>query len=120
MNVPRRDGARKPFSFSRTKKSNTAATPVKKPSNSGADFFEDMKAKGAATPEGQARTAALDKKLARNSWESNNSRVRQKLDNDAKDKSFADNKEADRIKRKNSSGGTVTAEGGRAIDTGRM
>jgi hypothetical protein len=121
MNVPRRDGSRKPFRFSRTKQSNTAAAPVKKPVRSDDEFFADSSAKYKASPEGQAFNASIDKKLAKNAWESNNSRVRSKLDADASAKSDAEYKQSEGNKKKFQGGGNmVTAEGGKAISTERM
>jgi hypothetical protein len=121
MNVPRRDGARKPFRFSRTKKSNDSAAPAKKTVRSDNEWFADRSKEQAATPEGKARTAALDKTLAKNAWESNNSKVRSKLDADASAKSDAEYKQSESNKKKfQGSGNMVTAEGGKAISTERM
>jgi len=121
VNVPRRDGARKPFRFNRTKKSETSAQPAKKSVRSDDEFFADMSAKYKASPEGQAFSASIDKKLAKNAWESNNSKVRSKLDADASAKSDAEYKQSQSNKKKFQGGGNmVTAEGGKAIETGRM
>jgi len=120
-NVPRRDGARKTFRFSRTKKSNDSAAPVKKPVRSDSDWLADSAAKYKASPEGQAFSASVDKKIAKNAWESNNSKVRSKLDADASAKSDAEYKQSESNKKKfQGSGNMVTAEGGKAISTERM
>lgn len=105
--------------FPKKKQFNT--TPVAKKSvRSDNEFFADRSKEQAATPEGQARSESLNKKLAKNAWESNNSRVRSKLDADASAKSDADYKQTENNKKRQGGSSWVTAEGGSAINTDRM
>ena len=93
---------------------NTASSPRRRPVQSTDQWAESLKQKGAATPAGQAASAAVDKKLAQNAWESNQSKMRA-----AGDAAWKAKYNKPKPKQKQS-GGFVTAEGGRAIDTGRM
>jgi hypothetical protein len=93
---------------------NTASSPVRRPVQSTDQWVESLKQKNAATPEGKALSASLDKKLAKNAWESNQSKMRAQAD--AAWKAKYDKPEP----KQKQSGGWVTSEGGRAIETGRM
>ena len=94
-----------------------ATSPNRRPVQSTDQWAESLKQKGAATPAGQAASAAVDKKLAQNAWESNQSKV-QKARKEETWKSKSDFRPEPKPQKQ--SGGFVTAEGGRAIDTGRM
>lgn len=78
------------------------------------NWMKSMASSYKASPAGQAANAAVDKKLAQNAWESNNSKMRAEADTAWKakyDKPAPQKKET---------GGFVTSEGGRAISTERM
>jgi hypothetical protein len=93
---------------------NRAASPNRRPVQSADQWVASLKQKGAATPQGQALSAAVDKKLAQNAWESNQSKMR--AAGDAAWKAKYDKPEP----KQKQSGGWVHAEGGRAISTERM
>ena len=93
---------------------NRAASPARRPVQSADQWVESLKHHGAATPEGKARSAAVDKALARNAWEINQSKMR--AAGDAAWKAKYDKPEP----KKQESGSWVHAEGGRAISTERM
>jgi hypothetical protein len=93
---------------------NRAASPARRPVQSADQWAESLKHHGASTPEGKARSAAVDKALARNAWESNQSKMR--AAGDAAWKAKYDKPEP----KQKQSGGWVHAEGGRAISTERM
>ena len=67
-----------------------------------------------SSPAGKAASAAVDKKIAQNSWESNQSKMRA-----AGDAAWKAKYSKPEPKQKQS-GGWVHAEGGRAISTERM
>ncbi len=78
------------------------------------NWMASMASSYKASPAGQAANAAVDKKLAQNAWESNNSKMR--AAGDAAWKAKYDKPEP----QKKETGGFVTSEGGRAISTERM
>jgi hypothetical protein len=93
---------------------NRAAAPTRRPVQSTDQWAESLKQRGAATPEGKAISEAADKKIAKNAWESNQSKMR--AQGDAAWKAKYDKPEP----KQKQSGGFVHAEGGRAISTERM
>ena len=93
---------------------NRAAAPTRRPVPTTDQWVESLKQRGAATPEGKAITAAADKKIAQNAWESNQSKMR--AAGDAAWKAKYDKPEP----KKQESGSWVTSEGGRAISKERM
>ena len=93
---------------------NRAASPARRPVQSADQWAESLKQRGAATPEGKAITAAADKKIAQNAWESNQSKMR--AAGDAAWKAKYNKPEPKKQER----GSWVTSEGGRAISTERM
>jgi hypothetical protein len=98
------------------KKSNAVPNraTARRPVQSADQWAESLKQRGASTPEGKAISAAADKALAKNAWESNQSKMR--AAGDAAHKAKYSKPEP----KKQQSGGMVTAEGGRAISTERM
>lgn len=93
---------------------NRAAAPTRRPVQSTDQWAESLKQRGAATPEGKAISEAADKKIAKNAWESNQSKMR--AEGDAAWKAKYEKHDPP----KKESGGWVHAEGGRAISKERM
>lgn len=93
---------------------NRAASPARRPVQSADQWAESLKHHGAQTPAGKARSAAVDKALAQNAWESNQSKMR--AAGEAAWKAKYNKPEPKKQER----GSWVTSEGGRAISTERM
>ena len=102
------------FNDRRKKAAAKPAAPAKKPVKSTDQWMSSMANDYKSSPAGKAASAAVDKKIAQNAWESNQSKMRAAAD--ASWKAKHDKPEPQRKQ----SGGWVHAEGGRAISTERM
>lgn len=106
-------GLFKKFGSAPNKANNPARKSTAAPQSTD-DWIAGMKKDYLATPAGQAASAAVDKKLAQNAWESNNSKMRA-----AGDAAWSA-KYSKPEPKKQETGSWVTAEGGKAINTERM
>ena len=102
------------FNDRRKKAAAKPAAPAKKPVKSTDQWISSMANDYKTSPAGKSASAAVDKKIAQNAWESNQSKMRA-----AGDAAWKAKYSKPEPKQKQS-GGWVHAEGGRAINTERM